>query len=89
MRWLLAKYYVHKFCDMGYICRVLQHLDGYSDASFAKGLALTIFSLDDQEAYISLQLIFRFKRIHISPELPVSKDKCSVLPFSDYFSDSC
>ena len=37
---------------MGYICRVLQHLDGYSDASFAKGLALTIFSLDDQEAYI-------------------------------------
>lgn len=52
MRWLLAKYYVHKFCDMGYICRVLQHLDGYSDASFAKGLALTIFSLDDQEAYI-------------------------------------
>ena len=52
MRWLLAKYYVHKFCDMGYICRVLQHLDGYSDASFAKGLALAIFSLDDQEAYI-------------------------------------
>ena len=52
MRWLLAKYYVHKFCDMGYICRILQHLDGYSDASFAKGLALTIFSLDDQEAYI-------------------------------------
>ena len=52
MRWLLAKYYVYKFCDKGYICRVLQQLDGYSDTAFAKGLALTIFSLDDQEAYI-------------------------------------
>ena len=52
MRWLLAKYYVQKFCDMGYTCRVLQHLDGYSDAAFAKGLALTIFSLDNQESYL-------------------------------------
>ena len=52
MRWLLLKYYVQKFCDKGYICRVLQQLDGYSDAAFAKALALTIFSLDDQESYL-------------------------------------
>lgn len=52
MRWLLAKYYVHKFCDRGYICRVLQHLDGYSDTAFAKALALTIFSLEEAESYI-------------------------------------
>ena len=52
MRWLLAKYYVQKFCDKGYICRVLQRLDGYSDTAFAKALALTIFSLDDPESYI-------------------------------------
>ena len=52
MRWLLAKYYTHKFCDTGYICRVLQQLDGYSDTAFAKGLALTIFSLDNPEQYI-------------------------------------
>lgn len=52
MRWLLAKYYVHKFCDKGYICRVLQRLDGYSDMSFAKALALTIFSLNDSDAFI-------------------------------------
>ena len=48
-RWLLAKYYVHKFCDKGYICRVLQYLDGYNDAAFSKAIALTIFGLKDQE----------------------------------------
>lgn len=52
MRWLLAKYYVHKFCDQGYICRVLQRLDGYSDTAFAKSLAITIFSLENPEQYI-------------------------------------
>jgi len=52
MRWLLAKYYVQKFCDKGYICRVLQHLEGYSDTEFAEVLALTIFSLEEQESYI-------------------------------------
>ncbi len=52
MRWLLAKYYVHKFCDQGYICRVLQQLDGYSDTAFAKSLAITIFSLENPEQYI-------------------------------------
>lgn len=30
----------------------MQQLDGYSDAAFAKALALTIFSLDDQETYL-------------------------------------
>lgn len=52
MRWLLAKYYVHKFCDSGYICRVLQQIDGYSDTTFARGLALTIFGLENPEQYI-------------------------------------
>lgn len=52
MRWLLAKYYVQKFCGHGYICRVLEQLDGYSDAAFAKYLAITIFSLENPEQYI-------------------------------------
>jgi len=47
MRWLLAKYYTHRFCDQGYICRVLQNIEGYSDAMFVKGLALTIFQLEE------------------------------------------
>jgi len=52
MRWLLAKYYIHKFCNKGYICRVLQQLESYSDTAFAKALALTIFSLDEPESYL-------------------------------------
>ena len=52
MRWLLAKYYVHKFCDSGYICRVLQQIEGFSDTAFAKGLALTIFGLENPAQYI-------------------------------------
>ena len=52
MRWLLAKYYVYKFCDKGYTCRVLQRIDGYSDVAFAKALAITIFTLENPEQYI-------------------------------------
>lgn len=52
MRWILAKYYVYKFCNKGYICRVLQNINGYSDLAFAKELATTIFRLEDPESYI-------------------------------------
>lgn len=52
MRWLLAKYYVQKFCGKGYTCCVLQQLDDYSDTAFVRALALTIFNLKDQESYI-------------------------------------
>lgn len=56
MRWLLAKYYVYKFCDQGYICRVLQQLDGYNDTAFAKALAITIFYLEAPGQYIDERL---------------------------------
>ncbi|MCD8306337.1 MAG: BREX-4 system phosphatase PglZ [Prevotella sp.] len=52
MRWLLSKYYVYKFCGKGYVCRVLQQLNGYSDTAFVTGLALAIFSMENQESYI-------------------------------------
>ena len=52
MRWLLCKYYTERFCNEGYICRVLERLNGYSDTAFAQALALTIFSLDNPEQYI-------------------------------------
>lgn len=52
MRWLLSKYYVYKFENEGYICRVLEKLEDYSDQSFAKSLALTIFSLGKKEKYL-------------------------------------
>lgn len=57
MRWLLAKYYTYRFCDKGYICRVLQNLEGYSDTMFVKGLALTIFRLDNPEDYLDERMI--------------------------------
>ncbi len=57
MRWLLAKYYTHRFCDKGYICRVLQNLDGYSDSMFVKGLAVTIFRLENPEEYLEERII--------------------------------
>jgi len=47
MRWLLAKYYTHKFCDQGYICRVLQGMESYSDTALAQNLAISIFYLED------------------------------------------
>lgn len=52
MRWLLSKYYAHKFCGEGYICRVLSQMDGYNDLAFTKSLALTIFSIDNPENYL-------------------------------------
>lgn len=52
MRWLLAKYYTHKFCDQGYICRVLQHMESYTDTALAQNLARSIFSLDDPTQYL-------------------------------------
>lgn len=57
MRWLLAKYYTYRFCNEGYICRVLQQLEGYSDTMFAKGLALTIFQLEEPEKYLYERMV--------------------------------
>lgn len=65
MRWLLAKYYVHRFCNEGYICRVLQNLNGYSDTAFINSLALTIFKLENpveclEERRIGLQTAAKY-----------------------------
>lgn len=46
-RWLLSKYYVTKFCNQGYICRVLENLTKYGDFDFAKEIAMTIFKIED------------------------------------------
>ena len=51
-RWLLAAYYIHKFCNMGYICQALQSTHGYTNVDFVESLALTIFSLDEREDYL-------------------------------------
>lgn len=51
-RWLLAAYYIHKFCNLGYICQALQSTPGYTNVDFVESLALTIFSLDERENYL-------------------------------------
>lgn len=51
-RWLLAKYYENKFCNQGYICRVLDNLTKYGDLDFAKEIAMTIFKLDNPQSCI-------------------------------------
>jgi hypothetical protein len=51
-RWLLAAYYIHKFCNLGYICQALQSTHGYTNVDFVESLVLTIFSLDEREKYL-------------------------------------
>ena len=73
MRWLLAKYYTIRFCNEGYICRVLQQIESYNDTMFAKGLALTIFHLDEPEKYLEERMIglkiAAQKGIELAPEV--------------------
>ena len=57
MRWLLAKYYTFRFYNEGYVCRVLQKIESYNDTMFVKGLALTIFSLEEPERYLEERMI--------------------------------
>ena len=52
MRWLLTKYYTVKFCNEGYICRVLQDIDSYTDSNFIRAIATKIFQLDNPEDYL-------------------------------------
>lgn len=70
MRWLLAKYYTYRFCNEGYICRVLQQIESYNDTMFAKGLVLTIFSLDNKEDYLEERMIGLRKATQHGIELP-------------------
>lgn len=51
-RWLLAAYYTKRFCNEGYICRVLQEIEDYSDVSFVSQLATSIFAMDCGETCI-------------------------------------
>lgn len=51
-RWLLAAYYIKRFCNEGYICRVLSKIEDYSDVSFVSALATHIFSIENPESAI-------------------------------------
>lgn len=49
-RWLISMYYRDRFCDKGYICRVLSTMDDYTTPRFLEQIALHIFTLEN-EAY--------------------------------------
>lgn len=48
-KWLLSKYYVHKFCNQGYICQVLKVTKSYTNSDFFAAVALTIFGVENKE----------------------------------------
>lgn len=48
-RWLLKKYYIYKFCNKGYICEVLNKMQGLQDRDLVSGLLLEIFNHDNRE----------------------------------------
>lgn len=51
-KWLLTTYYKEKFCNDGYICSVINAMQGYSNIEFFSAVALVIFSLDSTSKYI-------------------------------------
>ena len=50
-RWLISMYYRDRFCEKGYICRVLSMMDGYTTPQFIEQIALHIFTLEDSYDY--------------------------------------
>lgn len=71
-RWLLAAYYTKRFCNEGYICRVLSKIEDYSDASFVSELAIHIFSMENPESAIEERreglLMAEQKGVQLPPE---------------------
>ena len=53
-RWLISMYYRDRFCEKGYICRVLATMDDYTTPRFLEQIALHIFTLEE-EAYDYLE----------------------------------
>ena len=53
-RWLISMYYRDRFCEKGYICRVLATMDDYTTPRFLEQVALHIFTLEE-EAYDYLE----------------------------------
>lgn len=71
MRWLLAKYYTHKFCDQGYICRVLQHMESYTDTALVQNMARSIFSLENPSQYIEQRQLGLYIAAENGVEIPI------------------
>ena len=87
MRWLLAKYYIYKFCNEGYICRVLHQIDSYTNSSLVQMLARTIFTLDNPLQYIEEREIGLRLAAAEGVELPLEIQKL-VVEKIEYLADT-
>lgn len=56
-KWLLCTYYNEKFCQNGYICRVINKIQRYSNNEFFAAIALAIFTLDDSSKYLHERMV--------------------------------
>lgn len=73
LRWLLAKFYIHKFCEQDYICKALSNIDNFNDHSFVESIVLSIFSEEYPDSFLKERLdglkIAKLKGIELSDEL--------------------
>jgi len=51
-KWLLCNYYVFKFCNEGYLCKVIHKSTSYIDYQFFSELLLDIFEEENPEKYL-------------------------------------
>ncbi|MDR0895825.1 MAG: BREX-4 system phosphatase PglZ [Prevotellaceae bacterium] len=51
-RWLLTTYYTKRFCNNGYICRLLRECHSYSNQELISTAALYIFDIEHPEEYL-------------------------------------
>lgn len=51
-KWLLSKYYVHRFCNEGYICQALKVTKSYTNSDFFSAVALAIFKLENRHSHV-------------------------------------
>ena len=51
-RWLLSTYYMHRFCNQGYICQLLRNCHSYTNQELVSEAVLSIFEMEHPEEYL-------------------------------------
>lgn len=55
--WLLITYYTKKFCNKGYLCKILKTCHSYSNQELISAAALSIFNMESSEELLEERLI--------------------------------
>lgn len=56
-KWLLTSYYLHKFCQKGYICESIKRCQNYTNQDLFTSIVLTIFELENAESHLEERLV--------------------------------